>query len=71
MKTAMRNLIDFMQQSPMMFAAPLFMIKENNLLELEKKQIENAFQAGYSECENYQHDRQLWKEDYYNQTFNQ
>jgi hypothetical protein len=47
MKTAMQELVEEMEQSPLMFAPALALIKEKNFLEKEKEQmIDFAFKYG-------------------------
>jgi hypothetical protein len=64
MKTAMQELVEEMEQSPLMFAPALALIKEKNFLEKEKEQIVKAYIA----------DSVLRlstkAEQYYNETFN-
>ena len=49
MKTAMQELVEEMEQSPLMFAPALALIKEKNFLEKEKEQIMDAYDAGWSD----------------------
>jgi hypothetical protein len=47
MKTAMQELVEEMEQSPLMFAPALALIKEKNFLEKEKEQmVDFAFKYG-------------------------
>lgn len=75
MKTAMQELVDFMKQSPMMFAATLFMIEEHKLLEKEKQQIVKAvnetFESTSSALNQGRMDTPIDGNDYYNFTFKQ
>jgi hypothetical protein len=41
------------------------------LLEVEKQQVVNAWREGYSECENYQQDRQSNADKYFTETYPQ
>jgi len=49
MKTAVQELVEEMEQSPLMFAPALALIKEKNFLEKEKEQIMDAYDAGWSD----------------------
>jgi hypothetical protein len=66
MKTAMQELVEEMEQSPLMFAPALALIKEKNFLEMEKEQIMDAYDAGWSDGV---HSIDL-NDEYYNETFN-
>ena len=70
MKTAVQELVEEMEQSPLMFAPALALIKEKNFLEKEKEQIIDANIAGMEfipvDPNRYQEDA----EEYYNETFN-
>jgi hypothetical protein len=47
MKTAVQELVEEMEQSPLMFAPALALIKEKNFLEKEKEQmVDFAFKYG-------------------------
>ena len=47
MKTAMQELVEEMEQSPLMFAPTIALIKEKNFLEKEKEQmVDFAFKYG-------------------------
>jgi hypothetical protein len=47
MKTTMQELVEEMEQSPLMFAPALALIKEKNFLEKEKEQmVDFAFKYG-------------------------
>jgi hypothetical protein len=68
MKTAMQELVEEMEQSPLMFAPALALIKEKNFLEKEKEQIIDAYDAGQL---HFWPDEFLQRgEYYYNETFN-
>jgi hypothetical protein len=49
MKTAVQELVEEMEQSPLMFAPALALIKEKNFLDKEKEQIMDAYDAGWSD----------------------
>jgi hypothetical protein len=66
MKTSMQELVEEMEQSPLMFAPALALIKEKNFLEMEKEQIMDAYDAGWSDGV---HSIDL-NDEYYNETFN-
>jgi hypothetical protein len=66
MKTAMQELVEEMEQSPLMFAPALALIKEKNFLEKEKEQIMDAYDSGWSDGFD---DKDL-NAEYYNETFN-
>ena len=73
MKTAIQDLIDDLIEQKNFIPALTYgwvMNKVVNLIEKEKKQIEDAFQDGYDECENNAQDRQVRKSTYYDKTFN-
>ena len=65
----MQELVEEMEQSPLMFAPALALIKEKNFLEMEKEQIMDANIAGMEfipvDPNRYQEDA----EEYYNETF--
>jgi hypothetical protein len=70
MKTAVQELVEEMEQSPLMFAPALALIKEKNFLEKEKEQIMDAWiEAGEYGYLSQESDRVL-AEQYYNETFN-
>jgi hypothetical protein len=66
MKTAMQELVEEMEQSPLMFAPALALIKEKNFLEKEKEQIMDAYDSGWSDGFD---DKDL-NDEYYYETFN-
>jgi hypothetical protein len=65
MKTAMQELVEEMEQSPLMFAPTIALIKEKNFLEKEKEQIMDAYDEGWSDGFD---DKDL-NAEYYNETF--
>ena len=68
MKTPMQELVEEMEQSHLMFAPTIALIKEKNFLEKEKEQIVNAWMD-----DRFPLDKDWVKrcaEQYYNQTFN-
>jgi len=68
MKTPMQELVEEMEQSHLMFAPTIALIKEKNFLEKEKEQIVNAWMD-----DRFPLDKDWVKrcaEQYYNETFN-
>ena len=70
MKTAVQELVEEMEQSPLMFAPAIALIKEKNFLEKEKEQIMNANIAGMEFIAVDPNRHQEDAEQYYNETFN-
>jgi len=52
MKTAMQELVEEMEQSPLMFAPALALIKEKNFLEKEKEQMVDWYATGQADTVN-------------------
>jgi hypothetical protein len=71
MKTPMKELQEIVQQMRESGENDLRVILHQipELIEKEKTQIKTAFNAGYSECENYSQDRTTNAEKYYTDTF--
>jgi hypothetical protein len=71
MKTAMQELVEEMEQSPLMFAPALALIKEKNFLEKEKEQHKQTWLDSTAQFDNAA--AMTYKKDfeqYYNETFN-
>ena len=66
MKTAIQELIDEMQKSPLMFASALTLVEKMRMLEKEKEVIMDAYDIGWSDGNKGQDLNDL----YYNETFN-
>lgn len=66
MKTAMQELLEYIENNFNVVYPEGTDKKVLELLEKEKKQIMDAFDAGYSECENYAQDRTMTSETYFN-----
>jgi len=71
MKTAMQELVEEMEQSPLMFAPALALIKEKNFLEKEKEQHKQTWLDSTAQFDNAA--AMTYKKDfeqYYNETSN-
>jgi len=70
MKTAVQELVEEMEQSPLMFAPALALIKEKNFLEKEKEQHKQTWFDSTAQFDNAA--AMTYKKDfehYYNETF--
>ena len=74
MKTAMQELIEYVESNEIVYNKDLI-LKSKELLEKEKEQIINAFEVGYKSCdidEAFEINRKLASgELHYNKTYNQ
>jgi hypothetical protein len=70
MKTAVQELVEEMEQSPLMFAPALALIKEKNFLEKEKEQIMDAWENGWENDSVRDDEVESAATKYYNETFN-
>jgi hypothetical protein len=70
MKTPMQELVEEMEQSPLMFAPALALIKEKNFLEKEKEQMCEFADEFAIECINFHHEKTMSQENFFDLTFN-